>query len=138
MLQQAASSPAAVDGRRRTPALGIWTIGGLRIGDAVAGAQCLVVVRSEGVREQDQLRHPRVGHLVIGVPTGPARFDVAAIGQAGQVGGDPALGQAHVVNAFCDGVLVVHQKLQQPQPGRIPESAKELRYHGYSIPTRRQ
>jgi hypothetical protein len=45
--------------------------------------------------------------LVVGVAAVAADVDVAAVGQAGQVGRDSGLGQADVFNAFGDGVLLV-------------------------------
>src|SRR6266545_4647023 len=63
-VQHAVRSPAAAAGRRRWS---MWLIG-LLTADAVAGAQGGVVVRGEGVREQDELRDPGVGDLVVGVP----------------------------------------------------------------------
>lgn len=55
--------------------------------------------------EQDELGDAGVNYRVVGVPAGSADLHIAAVGQAGQVGRDPALGEADVGDAFGDGVL---------------------------------
>jgi len=75
----------------------------------------------------DQVGDPRIGHHVVGETPGPADLDVAAAGQAGQVGRDPALGQADVLDAEVE--LAVHVAAAT-EPDGEPEQAAAARQHG--------
>jgi hypothetical protein len=93
--------------------------------DADAVGESRGVVGGQRPGQHDQVGDPRVADLVPGEPARAADLDVAAVRQAGQVGRNPALGQADVGHALGHGVLGGQQELQQPQPGRIPQRAEE-------------
>src|SRR6266508_2113536 len=71
--------------------------------DPPAGGQGAGVVGGQGVGQHDEAGDPWVGHPVVGVPAGAADSHVAAVGQAGQVGGHPALRQSDVGDTLADG-----------------------------------
>lgn len=73
----------------------------------MAGRQRGVVVGGEGVSQRHELGDAGPLDLVLGVAAVAADLDVAAVGQASEVGRDPALGQADVLDALGDGVLGV-------------------------------
>jgi hypothetical protein len=97
------------------------------------GGQGGVVVGGHRAGQYHELGDSGVGDAVVAPAALAAGLDVAAVGQAGQVGRYAALGQAHVGHAVADRVLAIEQELQQPQPGGVAQGAEELGHRAHLV-----
>ena len=97
--------------------------------DAHAGGQRGSVVGGHCPGKEHQVRHPGIGHPVVGEPALAACLHVPAVRQAGQVAGDPPLGQAGHLHALGDRVLGVQEELQEPQPRGVSQGTEEPGHH---------
>lgn len=83
------------------------------------------VVGDERGPEPDQLDHPRVSHLVVGVASGSSHLEQAAVDQAPEVRRNPSLGETRVSDALIAGSLAPGAEGKEGQAGRVAQGAVE-------------
>ena len=91
-----------------------------------AGGNTSSMVGNGGLAACQQVDDTRIDHLVVGEAALAAQRQHAARHEAGQVGGDSALGEPDMGDALGAGALVSHAELQERQARRVPERAEEF------------
>jgi hypothetical protein len=87
------------------------------------------VLPNEIVRQGEKAKDAIVGYSVVHEAPLAACGDEAAPAEARQVAREATLERTGQVNQLAYGALAFGQKLEHADPGRIAESAEELRRH---------